>query len=95
MIAKSEFSEMISDMVLILEKQVLELSRNEIVDFLEAVNTSDDKTLPLIVLGKSKQMLFKDIESNEVKVIDNVTIREVLDYEEFKKSGNIALRKAS
>lgn len=95
MIAKSEFSEMISDMVLILEKQVPELSRNEIVEFLEAVNTSDDKTLPLIVLGKSKQMLFKDIESNEVKVIDSVTIREVLDYEEFKKSGNIALRKAS
>ena len=95
MIAKSEFSEMISDMVLILEKQVSELSRNEIVEFLEAVNTSDDKTLPLIVLGKSKQMLFKDIESNEVKVIDSVTIREVLDYEEFKKSGNIALRKAS
>ena len=95
MIAKSEFSEMISDMVLILEKQVPELSRNEIDEFLEAVNTSDDKTLPLIVLGKSKQMLFKDIESNEVKVIDSVTIREVLDYEEFKKSGNIALRKAS
>ena len=95
MIAKSEFSEMISDMVLILEKQVPELSRNEIVDFLEAVKTSDDKTLPLIVLGKNKQMLFKDIESNEVKIINSETIREVLDYDEFQKSGNIALRKAS
>ena len=95
MIAKSEFSEMISDMVLILEKQVPELSRNEIVDFLEAVKTSDDKTLPLIVLGKNKQMLFKDIESNEVKVINSESIREVLDYDEFQKSGNIALRKAS
>ena len=95
MIAKSEFSEMISDMVLILERQVPELSRNEIVDFLEAVKTSDDKTLPLIVLGKNKQMLFKDIESNEVKIINSETIREVLDYDEFQKSGNIALRKAS
>ena len=95
MIAKSEFSEMISDMVLILERQVPELSRNEIVDFLEAVKTSDDKTLPLIVLGKNKQMLFKDIESNEVKVINSESIREVLDYDEFQKSGNIALRKAS
>lgn len=95
MIAKSEFSEMISDIVLILEKQVPDLSRKEIVDFLEAVKTSDDKTLPLIVLGKNKQMLFKDIESNEVKVINSETIREVLDYDEFQKSGNIALRKAS
>lgn len=95
MIAKSEFSEVISDVVVLLEKQVTGLTRKEIVDFLEVLNTSDDKTLPLIVLGKNKQMLFKDIESNEVKVINSETIREVLDYDEFQKSGNIALRKAS
>ena len=95
MIARSEFSEVISDMVILLERQVPDLKRKDIVDFLEALNTSDDKKLPVIILGKGGQLLFKDIESGETKIIDKDSIREVLDYDEFQKSGNIALRKAS
>ncbi len=95
MIARSEFSEVISDMVILLERQVPDLKRKDIVDFLEALNTSDDKKLPVIILGKGGQLLFKDIETGETKAIDKDSIREVLDYDEFQKSGNIALRKAS
>lgn len=95
MIARSEFSEVISDMVILLERQVPDLMRKDIVDFLEVLNTSDDKKLPVIILGKGGQLLFKDIESGETKAIDKDSIREVLDYDEFQKSGNIALRKAS
>lgn len=95
MIARSEFSEVISDMVILLERQVPDLKRKDIVDFLEVLNTSDDKKLPVIILGKGGQLLFKDIESGETKIIDKDSIREVLDYDEFQKSGNIALRKAS
>ena len=54
-----------------------------------------DKKLPVIILGKGGQLLFKDIETGETKVINKDSIREVLDYDEFQKSGNIALRKAS
>ena len=95
MIARSEFSEVISDMVILLGRQVPDLKRKDIVDFLEVLNTSDDKKLPVIILGKGGQLLFKDIESGETKIIDKDSIREVLDYDEFQKSGNIALRKAS
>lgn len=95
MIARSEFSEVISDMVILLERQVPDLKRKDIVDFLEVLNTSDDKKIPVIILGKGGQLLFKDIESGETKAIDKDSIREVLDYDEFQKSGNIALRKAS
>ena len=95
MIARSEFSEVISDMVILLERQVPDLKRKDIVDFLEVLNTSDDKKLPVIILGKGGQLLFKDIETGETKAIDKDSIREVLDYDEFQKSGNIALRKAS
>ena len=95
MIARSEFSEVISDMVILLERQVPDLKRKDIVDFLEVLNTSDDKKLPVIILGKGGQLLFKDIESGETKAIDKDSIREVIDYDEFQKSGNIALRKAS
>jgi hypothetical protein len=95
MIARSEFSEVISDMVILLERQVPDLKRKDIVDFLEVLNTSDDKKLPVIILGKGGQLLFKDIETGETKVINKDSIREVLDYDEFQKSGNIALRKAS
>lgn len=95
MIARSEFSEVISDMVILLERQVPDLKRKDIVDFLEVLNTSDDKKLPVIILGKGGQLLFKDIESGETKAIDKDSIREVLDYDEFQKSGNIVLRKAS
>ena len=95
MIARSEFSEVISDMVILLERQVPDLKRKDIVDFLEVLNTSDDKKLPVIILGKGGQLLFKDIETCETKAIDKDSIREVLDYDEFQKSGNIALRKAS
>ena len=95
MIARSEFSEVISDMVILLERQVPELMREDIGGFLEVLNTSDDKKLPVIILGKGGLLLFKDIESGETKAIDKDSIREVLDYDEFQKSGNIALRKAS
>ena len=95
MIARSEFSEVISDMVILLERQVPDLMRKDIVDFLEVLNTSDDKKLPVIILGKGGQLLFKYIETGETKVINKDSIREVLDYDEFQKSGNIALRKAS
>ena len=95
MIARSEFSEVISDMVILLERQVPDLKRKDIVDFLEVLNSSDDKKLPVIILGKGGQLLFKDIETRETKVINKDSIREVLDYDEFQKSGNIALRKAS
>lgn len=95
MIARSEFSEVISDMVILLERQVPDLKRKDIVDFLEVLNSSDDKKLPVIILGKGGQLLFKDIETGETKAIDKDSIREVIDYDEFQKSGNIALRKAS
>jgi len=95
MIARSEFSEVISDMVILLERQVPDLKRKDIVDFLEVLNTSDDKKLPVIILGKGGQLLFKNIETGETKVINKDSLREVLDYDEFQKSGNIALRKAS
>ena len=95
MIARSEFSEVISDMVILLERQVPDLMRKDIVDFLEVLNSSDDKKLPVIILGKGGQLLFKDIETGETKVINKDSIREVIDYDEFQKSGNIALRKAS
>ena len=95
MIARSEFSEVISDMVILLERQVPDLMRKDIVDFLEVLNSSDDKKLPVIILGKGGQLLFKDIETGETKVINKDSIREVLDYDEFQKSGNIVLRKAS
>ncbi len=95
MIARSEFSEVISDMVILLERQVPDLMRKDIVDFLEVLNSSDDKKLPVIILGKGGQLLFKDIETGETKVINKDSFREVLDYDEFQKSGNIALRKAS
>ena len=95
MIARSEFSEVISDMVILLERQVPDLKRKDIVDFLEVLNTSDDKKLPVIILGKGGHLLFKDIETGETKIIDKDSIREVLDYDEFQKNGNIALRKAS
>ena len=93
--ARSEFSEVISEMVILLERQVPDLKRKDIVDFLEVLNTSDDKKLPVIILGKGGLLLFKDIENGETKAIDKDSIREVLDYDEFQKSGNIALRKAS
>lgn len=95
MIARSEFSEVISDMVILLERQVPDLKRKDIVDFLEVLNSNDDKKLPVIILGKGGQLLFKGIETGETKVINKDSIREVLDYDEFQKSGNIALRKAS
>lgn len=95
MIAKSEFSEVISDVVLLLEKQVPEFSRKEITDFIEVLNSSDDDKLPLIILGKNGKLMFKNIEKNTVSLITKESIVEVLDYEEFLRSGNITLRKAA
>ncbi len=85
MIAKSKYSEVISDVALLLEKQVSGMSRAEIVDFLEVLNTSDDKTLPVIVLGKNDQLLFKDLDSNTTRLIDEEAIKEVHEQLSLRK----------
>lgn len=95
MIAKSEFSEVISDVVLLLEKQIPDFTRKDITDFLEVLNSSDDEKLPVIVLGKNGQLLFKDVETKTTRLITKEAVKEILDYDEFLKSGNIMLRKAS
>ena len=77
MIAKSEFSDVISGVVLLLEKQVEGMERAEIIDFLEALNTSDDKSLPVIIYGKKGLLLFKDIGSGTTKLIDSNSLNEV------------------
>ena len=87
MIAKSEFSDVISGVVLLLEKQVEGMERAEIIDFLEALNTSDDKSLPVIIYGKKGQLLFKDIGRGTTKLIDSDSLNEVREH--------LALRKAS
>ncbi len=77
MIAKSKYSEVISDVVLLLEKQVTGTSRKEIVDFLEELNISDDSTLPVIILGKKGRLLFKDLNNHTTRMIDDKSFGEM------------------
>ena len=77
MIAKSKYSEVISDVVLLLEKQVTGMSRKEIVDFLEELNTSDDPTLPVIILCKKGRLLFKDLNNHTIRMIDDKSFGEL------------------
>ena len=77
MIAKSKYSEVISDVVLLLEKQVTGMSRKEIVEFLEELNTSDDPTLPVIILGKKGRLLFKDLNNHTIRMIDDKSFGEL------------------
>ena len=56
MIAKSEFSEVISNVVELMEKQVSGMTRAEITDFLEVLNTTKDKSLPVIIYASEKEM---------------------------------------
>ena len=87
MIAKSEYSEVISNVVLLFEKQVSGMTRTEIVDFLEVLNTSVDKNLPVIIFGKKGQLLFKDVTTNTTRLIDSDSVNEVREL--------LSLRKAS
>ena len=87
MIAKSEFSEVISNVVELMEKQVSGMTRAEITDFLEVLNTSKDKTLPVIIYGKKGQLLFKDVTTNTTRIIDRESVNEVREF--------LSLRKAS
>ena len=87
MIAKSEFSEVISNVVELMEKQVSGMTRAEITDFLEVLNTTKDKSLPVIIYGKKGQLLFKDVTNNTTKLIDRDSVNEVLE--------DLSLRKAS
>ena len=87
MIAKSEYSEVISNVVMLFEKQVSGMTRTEIVDFLEVLNTSVDKNLPVIIFGKKGQLLFKDVATNTTRLIDRESVNEVREL--------LSLRKAS
>ena len=86
MIAKSEFSEVISNVVELMEKQVSGMTRAEITDFLEVLNTSKDKSLPVIIYGKNGQLLFKDVTNNTTKLIDRDSVDEVLEVLSVRKA---------
>ena len=77
MIAKSKYSEVISDVVQLMEKQVTGTSRKEIVDFLEELNTSYDPTLPVIILGQKGRLLFKDLSNHTIRMIDDKSFGEM------------------
>ena len=85
MIAKSEYSEVISNVVLLFEKQVSGMTRTEIVDFLEVLNTSVDKNLPVIIFGKKGQLLFKDVTTNITRLIDRESVNEVRELLSLRK----------
>ena len=59
----------------------------EITYFLEVLNTTNDKSLPVIIYGKNGQLLFKDVTNNTTKLIDRDSVNEVLEV--------LSLRKAS
>ena len=86
MIAKSMYSEVISDVVLLMEKQVTGTSRKEIVDFLEELNTSDDPTLSVIKKKKKGRLLFKDLNNHTIRMIDDKSFSELRNRLERKAS---------
>lgn len=94
MIARSEFSEVIKDFVLILEKQLKGFSKENIASLFEILHSSRDVNLPLVFLGNEGKLMFRYPDSHE-EVITEEKVMEILDYDEFKKSGVIALKKAS
>jgi hypothetical protein len=59
------------------KKHNINLSRKEIVDFLEELNTSEDPTLPVIILGKKGRLLFKDLNNHTIRMIDDKSFGEM------------------
>ena len=94
MIARNEFTDLIQDFVLLLEKQLEGFSRDNIVRLMEVLNGSSDENMPAIFLGDNKLLNFRYMDGH-TEVITAEKVMDILDYEEFKKTRTIILRKAS
>ncbi len=91
MIAKSEYTALISDYVNILEKQVEGLTRENLIDFLEVWKTSEDEDMPQIIFGDSGKLMFKS-SKNDITEITASEILDIIDREKFQTTGIITIR---
>ena len=91
MIAKSEYTALITDYVNILEKQVEGLTRENLIDFLEVWKTSEDEDMPQIIFGDSGKLMFKS-PKNGITEITSEEILDIIDREKFQATGIITLR---
>lgn len=91
MVAKSEYADVINDYVALLEKQTEGFSKEDLVNFLEVLNNSQDTNIPVIYLGDENKLMFR-YPDDYVEVITTKKIQDILDYEKFKETGLITLR---
>jgi len=91
MIAKSEYADVIQDYVVLLKKQTEGLSAEELVSFLELLNTSQDENMPVVYLGDENKLMFRYLDGH-IEVITTKKIQDILDYEKFKVTGIMSFR---
>ena len=91
MIAKSDYTALITDYVNILEKQVKGLTRENLIDFLEVCKTSEDEDMPQIIFGNSGKLMFKS-STNGITKITAGEILDIIDWEKFQATGIITIR---
>lgn len=88
MIAKSEFSDVISMVAKQIVIQAKGFSVKQVLEFLEMMFMSEDINFPLIVLAQSGEYVFVYADSH-TETINEKNFQDLIDYSEFEKSGVI------
>ena len=91
MIAKSEYTDVIRDYVTLMEKQTEGFTGEELVNFLELLNTSQDENMPAVYLGDDQKLMFRYMDGH-TEIISTKKIHDILDYEKFKETGMVTIR---
>lgn len=78
MITKGEMSEVLSDIIVLFEKQVTCMDRKGITTFLGELFSSNYENMPVIILGKDRKLMFKDVETKETWLITNESVQKLL-----------------
>ena len=90
MLKTDNVGSLLSDLVLLLEKQVEGYSREKLLEFVEFLDSTSDRNIPTLKLGEDMKTVNFHIDGKEDKKITNENIRIFIDFMEYLQKGIVS-----
>jgi len=83
---RTDVRDMLSDFVILLEKQVEGYERTKLQEFVEYIGTKSDRNLPDLILGADMRTVFFKFSAGKTEKVTAENIRPCMDYIAFLKT---------
>ena len=92
MVIREEINMLNNEYKKILEKQIPDISEDEIDNFFDVIESCHFAGSPIVFLGDNKDLFLK-WDSGRTEIISKSTVKDILDFEKFVNFGQVTSRR--